>query len=121
MLGKDLQKVSTLVEIDQDVEFLEDIHVGGEGPRHAGESLAEVGIVCGGDLEELDTAGLEIGDGGDDVVRAEGDVLDAGTVIVVHKSGLVNVLCLRMGEGEDCRTPLFETSFFLPQARSWAS
>lgn len=52
-----------------------------------GESLAEVGVVCRGDLEELHAAGFEVCDCCDDVVGAEGDVLDAGAVVVVHESG----------------------------------
>lgn len=54
-----------------------------------GETPAEVGIVCTGDFEELDTPGLEVGDRGDNVFGAEGDVLDTGAVVVVNESGVV--------------------------------
>jgi hypothetical protein len=87
MLGEDLQQISTLVKVDEDIEFLQDVDVGAQGPGDVGETPAEVRVVCTGDFEELNAPGLEVCDGGDDVVGAEGDVLDAGAVIVVDESG----------------------------------
>lgn len=66
-------------------------------------------------MKELNTAGFEIGDSGDDVVGAESDVLDAGAVIVVHESGAVNVLRLQLLEW----TYSSIWDFFFPAAGSF--
>lgn len=87
MFREDLQQVPALIKVDQDVEPFEHIHVRREGPGYVRESLAEIDVVCGGDLEELHPAGLEVCDGCDYVVGAERDVLDASAVVVVHESG----------------------------------
>jgi hypothetical protein len=103
-----------------------------------GETPAQVGVVCTGDFEELDAPDLQVCDGGDDVVGAEGDVLDTGAVVVVDESGFwsefFNSRAQRTlrglgiegydkeggGGGVIKRTPQFGTSFYPQLVRSWA-
>lgn len=92
MLGEDLKQVSALVKIHQDIQPLEHVYVRPKCPRNLCEALSQIGIVCGRDTEELDTACLEVSHGGDDVVRAERNVLDSGAVVVVDKPGNVSSL-----------------------------
>lgn len=87
MLRKDLQQIPALVKVDQDIQPLQPRHVCPVGPRYVREPLAEVGVVWGRDLEELYAACLKVCYSCDDVVCAEGDVLDACAVIILHESG----------------------------------
>lgn len=86
MLGEDLEQVSTLVKINQDIQPLKHVYIGSERPGYLCQAFPQIGIVCSWYTEELDTARLETSYGGDDVVRAEGYVLYSGAVIVVDES-----------------------------------
>jgi hypothetical protein len=94
MLGEDLKQVSTLIEIDQDIQPLEHVYISSERPGHLCQAFPQIGIVCSRYTEELDTARLEPSYGSHNVVRAEGYVLDSGAVVVVDESATVRrVLC----------------------------
>lgn len=86
MFGEDLKQVSTLVEINQDIQPLEHVYISSKGPRHFCQAFPQIRIVCGWYTEELDTTRLEARYGSDDVVRAEGYVLHSGAVVVVDES-----------------------------------
>lgn len=89
MLGEDLKQVPALVEINQDIQLLEYVYIGPKRPGHLCQALPQIRVVCSWYTEELDTARLETSYGSDDVVRAEGYVLDSGAVVVVDESANV--------------------------------
>lgn len=78
-LGEDLQQIAALIVVDEDAEALDRVQVLLELPAALLrlEALAHGVIVRGGDVDEVDAARAQGRDGGDDVRREEGDVLDA--------------------------------------------
>lgn len=81
VLREQLQQVPALVEVDQDVQAPEYPEVLVETHPHRLEGLPHGVVVRSGHLDELNAAGLEAGNGLDDVCAAEGDVLDARAVV----------------------------------------
>ncbi len=79
-LGEDLQHVAFVVAVDEDAEALELV----EGLVDLADAVLELGVVGVRDGEEVDALLLEGGDGGEDVVRGEGEVLDAGAIVEVE-------------------------------------
>ena len=82
-LGEDLEQVSTLIEINKDVQLLDNIQILLDLGRRVSKTETQVLIVGRRNRQELHTAGTEVGDGLDDVLGVEGDVLDTGTAIVL--------------------------------------
>jgi len=86
-LGEDLEKISRLVVIDQDVQLLDLSHalcnLGGGGLQ----AEAQVLIVAFRDGQELHTTLTEVGDSLDDIGCVEGNVLDTSTAIVLAVLG----------------------------------
>lgn len=84
-LGEQLQQVSMLVEVDEDVQALQGIEVLLELPLATVglKSHAHSRVVRVRDGDEVEAAGAQVRDGGDDVASAQGDVLDAGAAVEV--------------------------------------
>jgi len=83
-LGEDLQEVTFLVKVDQDVkglqnvDWLNDLALGGL------ETELQVLVVGRWNGQELNTTGTEVGDRLDNVVGAESNVLNTGTSVVLN-------------------------------------
>ena len=83
-LGKDLQKITLFVVVDEDLLSLQDVDVLLHLQVHAAQTSSQLVVVGVGDLvEEHDATGLHAKDGLNDVLGAHGDVLDTGASIVV--------------------------------------
>ena len=98
-LSEELEEVTALVVIDEDVELLNGIQVLLELPVAllGLEALAD-GVVVGlRDIDELDTAGAHGADGGDDVRGKQGNVLHTGSG--VEDDVLLDLRLLLAGRG----------------------
>ena len=78
--GEDLEHVAFVVAVDEDAEALEFV----DGLVDFADAVLQFGVVGVGDGEEVDSLLLHLGDGGEDVVGGEGDVLDAGALVEVE-------------------------------------
>ena len=83
MLREQLQQIPIRVKVNEDVELAQRVKVLVQHHADPVEPSADVVVVSARHLDELDAAGTQAADGGDDVRRAEGDVLDAGAAVVV--------------------------------------
>lgn len=88
MLGKDLQQVPSLIKINQDVQLLEDGKIFVEVHAIDLQAVVHCNVVRVRYREEGETTSAEIRNSGDDVDCTEGDVLNAGAVVIVDKSAL---------------------------------
>ena len=85
-LGEDLQQVTLVVVVHQDLQALQGVDVLLHLGAHILEAFSQSVVVLIGDLvEELDATSLHALDGGDDIFGAHGDVLHAGAAIVLDK------------------------------------
>lgn len=91
-LGEDLEQVSTLIEINKNIQLLDDIQILLDLGRRVSKTETQVLIVGRRDRQELHTTGTEVGDGLDDVLGVEGDVLDTGTAVVLAVLGDLGLL-----------------------------
>ena len=83
-LGKDLQKISLVVVVNEDLLALQDVDVFLHLEVLCSQAGAKLVVVGVWDLvKEHDTAGLHASDSLDDAFSAHGNVLDAGTSIIV--------------------------------------
>src|SRR5439155_21370101 len=76
-LGEDLEQVALIVAVDEDSEPRQLALVLVDLPDTVFQHL----VVAVRDADELDTGVAKVGDGGADVARGEGDVLDAGPAV----------------------------------------
>lgn len=83
-LGEKLEQVATLIKVNQNIQALNRLKVFLQHQSGLLEPGLHVGVICVRDLDELDSAGLQVGDVADDVVCEKGDVLHTGTVVEVH-------------------------------------
>lgn len=118
MLCEDLQKIAALVKIDQNIVLLQHVDVLGDLHTLCFQLLSYFHVIDRRNLEEADAARLQVAHGRDDIVRAEGDMLAAGTVVVVDESGAHQSATFTVGDVIgfthsdiwDCFNP-FEGSF----------
>jgi len=96
-LGEDLEQVTGLVIVDQDIEVLDDVQVLRDLGSGTLEAETQVLIVGGRDGQELHTAGTQVGDGLDDILGVEGNVLDTSTTIVLAVLGDLGLLLAHGG------------------------
>lgn len=83
-LGKDLQKITFVVVVDEDLLALQDVDVLLHLQVAVGQTRTKLVVVGVWDLvKEHDTTGLHASDSLDDALSAHGNVLDAGAAIVV--------------------------------------
>lgn len=80
-LGEELQQVSTLVKINQDIESLNRLKVLDKHTGALGEPLLHGCVVGLGNRDEFNATGLHVGDGGDDVCCFERNVLYTRAIV----------------------------------------
>ena len=83
-LGEDLEQVAVVVVINEDLQLLQGVDVFLDLDLGVLEALAELVVVGVRNVEELGAAVAQVLDTLDDVVRAEGQVLDASRAVVVN-------------------------------------
>lgn len=83
MLCEELQQVTTLVEVDQNIQTLQHLKVLVESQPRLLEPHLHAIVVCLGNLDELDTSSLQVRNVAHDVIRPQRDVLDTGTAVKV--------------------------------------
>lgn len=83
MLRKQLQQITPLIKVNQNIQTLERLKILIQNHALVLQPLLHPLVVCLRDADELHTAGLQVCDGGDDVVGSEGDVLHAGAAVEV--------------------------------------
>ena len=86
MLGKNLQQIPALIEVDEDVVTLQRIEVLGHLGAHTFQSRSNIRIIRAWNRKEVDATLLKAVDRVDDIVCAQGDMLAARTVEVVAES-----------------------------------
>ena len=86
MLGKNLQQIPALIEVDEDVVPLQRVEVLGHLGARACQSHPDVFVVRVRDRKKFDIALEKAVDRVDDIVCAQGDMLAARTVEVVAES-----------------------------------
>lgn len=96
-LGEDLEQVSTLIEVNKDIQLLDNIQILLNLGRRVSKTETQVLIVGSRNRQELHTTGTEVGDGLDDVLGVEGNVLDTGTTIVLAVLGNLGLLLSSSG------------------------
>lgn len=86
-LSEQLQEISALVEIDEDVKLLQGVEILLQLEVNLGRLQPEPhGLVVGvGDADEVDAALAEVGDGGDYVPSTERNMLHTGPVVKVDE------------------------------------
>lgn len=81
--GENLQQVAVLVIIDQNLQFLQDVHILCDFDGRVLQVLAQQVVVGIRNRQELATSRFQILDGCDDVASIKSDVLDSGTSVIV--------------------------------------
>jgi len=82
-LREDLQEISIFVEVDEDVELLQRVHVFLDNRLGVTQSFAEVLVVSLRNGQEHAPASFQVLDRADDVVGVESDVLNTGAAVVI--------------------------------------
>lgn len=82
-LGEQLQEVTALVKVDQNIQATDGVEVFVQDQTSLLHPHLEILVICVGDLDKLHAASLEVGDIPDDVVCPESDVLNTRTVVEV--------------------------------------
>lgn len=83
-LRKKLEQIPALVKIDENVKVADGFEILVKNQTRLLETDLDVLIIRVGDLDEFNSACLEVGDVPDDVVGQECNVLHTGAVVVVH-------------------------------------
>lgn len=83
-LGEDLEEISLIIIVDQNVQLLDDVEVFFHINTGGGETLAQVLVVSFRDGQEFHATGLHFSDSVDNVSSAHGNVLDTSTSVVVN-------------------------------------
>lgn len=84
MLCEQLQQVTSLVKVNQDIQALQHVEVLLEFQSRFLQALPHRRVVRLGHLDELHATRLQVRDVPDDVVGAEGDVLHARAAVKVN-------------------------------------
>jgi len=82
-LGEDLEKVSLVIVVNKDIQLLDGIKILCNLSLAVGKVSSEVVIVSLWDGQENTTSLLHVGDGVDDVLGSEGDMLDTWSSVKV--------------------------------------
>lgn len=84
-LREELQKISALVKVNQDVQFLNRVEVFLQFPAPfiTLQSHAHRRVICLRNIDEFHAASSQIADSGDDIVRSERNMLDASAAVEV--------------------------------------
>lgn len=86
VLREDLQKISPFIEVDKNVVFLQKGDIFGNLNILHSQLLTHLDIVATRDGKKADAALCKAFDSFNNVIGSEGDVLTAGSSVVVHES-----------------------------------